>query len=440
MSAPFSQSSLAAIAARLAEPRAWEWRGAVIDWLAAGYCMVYGPSGTGKTFTLIDWSLRVAAGLPIGPYRTRQGAVIYVAAEDKAGVEQRIVAAAEAANIGFNAPVFVVTCPGPSHDDRFPDLIVEQAVAAAGGKAIAMVVIDTLGATTCESLNEDRIAARVTNNLNEIGAQLGGASVVAIHHTGKDEDRGARGAQILFDRAETFIRLSRIEAGSRALVEKQRNGQTGACLDITFGAHRVSFAPLDRGSTLVVIDQRAGEAEDDAAAAGAERGRPERKERPLTRRSTKALEALHRIGGNAGWVNVEDWRAEAIKSLAGGTRDNGRKAWHDAKAQLFGRGLVVENRDCVTVSERYTPVTSNDRNGALPGVTSVTATPLKGGGRVTPGNGIPELTPDEASEGSETIPSRISPDEGKSRPRGHAARRADRLRRRSEPSRTEAAR
>lgn len=326
MGQPLQGASLAAIAARLADPRAWEWRGAIVDWLASGYCLVFGPSGTRKTFTMVDWSLRVAAGLPVGPYRTRQGAVIYIAAEDRAGVEQRFVAASEAAGIGFDVPVYVVDRLGRADSADFADLVVDRANHVAGGQPIRMVVIDTLGASTSEGLNDDSVCARITENMIGIASRLGGASVVAVHHTGKDHERGARGAQVLIDRADTSIEMSRTPSGSKAVIKKQRNGRDGLILDIEFEGHRVSLAPLGKGETLVVARQEAGS----PSLAAPVETRAARSERPLGKSATIALVALRRLGGDDGPIEFETWRVEAMKGL------ESRKGWFDAKKALFG--------------------------------------------------------------------------------------------------------
>ena len=53
--------------------------------------MVHGPSGSGKTFVVLDWCLRIAAGLPSwNGNRVKEGGVVYLAGEGHWGTESEL--------------------------------------------------------------------------------------------------------------------------------------------------------------------------------------------------------------------------------------------------------------------------------------------------------------------------------------------------------------
>ena len=54
--------------------------------------MLFGPSGEGKSFVAIDWALSVATGLDWCEKPVAPGRVIYVSAEGRGGLGQRITA------------------------------------------------------------------------------------------------------------------------------------------------------------------------------------------------------------------------------------------------------------------------------------------------------------------------------------------------------------
>lgn len=214
MSREPASTSLAAIVRRLRNPEAWIWKGAITDWLADGFNMMFAPSSSKKSFIAVDWTVHVAAGLPVGPYAVRQGAVIYIAAEDKAGVEQRLAAAAEAIEVSFDIPVHVIEPPCRIDDPKFPDLLIGRIRSALGDDelAVAMIVIDTLRSACAGSLNDDLVAAAVANHLIAVADRLGSPSVLAIHHTGKEEAPRRLGA----DRADGRFQASRPAVLARA--------------------------------------------------------------------------------------------------------------------------------------------------------------------------------------------------------------------------------
>jgi hypothetical protein len=74
------------------EPAPIRWL--VKHWLQEeALIMVHGPSGGGKTFAVLDWSLHIAAGLPDWHgHKVKPGAVVYLAGEGHHGLRSRVAA------------------------------------------------------------------------------------------------------------------------------------------------------------------------------------------------------------------------------------------------------------------------------------------------------------------------------------------------------------
>jgi putative DNA primase/helicase len=68
------------------------------EWLIDGILpanklsVVYGASGTGKSFLALDWGLSIATGTGWQGNRVKQGGVAYIAAEKGPGYKHRIQA------------------------------------------------------------------------------------------------------------------------------------------------------------------------------------------------------------------------------------------------------------------------------------------------------------------------------------------------------------
>jgi RecA-family ATPase len=57
-----------------------------------GSAVLFGESGTGKTFTALDWSFHIGLGRPWLGRAVKQGDVVYVAGEGGSGYRDRVIA------------------------------------------------------------------------------------------------------------------------------------------------------------------------------------------------------------------------------------------------------------------------------------------------------------------------------------------------------------
>jgi hypothetical protein len=179
----------------------------------AGLAVLYGASGAGKSFVVLDMAMSLARGLPWRGKRCAQARVAYIAAEGAGGFRKRVAAYAQHHDVDLTGAPVVVLNAAPNLMDPKDSAAVAQAVQAAGGADV--IVVDTF-AQVMPGANE--------NAGEDVGKALGhckrihevtGALVVLVHHSGKDQTRGARGWSGLRAAADAEIEVVKTEAGAR---------------------------------------------------------------------------------------------------------------------------------------------------------------------------------------------------------------------------------
>lgn len=158
---------------------------------------IYGPSGSYKSFLAIDWACRVATGLPWAARKVARGAVIYVVGEGGIGVARRIRAWEQACYQGQRiTSLFRIDCPVfPASPESLREVF--EAIAHIQGQSrqpIRLIVLDTLA--RCFGGSDENAARDMGAFIQgcDILKARTGAAVLIIHHSGKDQDKGARGS------------------------------------------------------------------------------------------------------------------------------------------------------------------------------------------------------------------------------------------------------
>lgn len=205
-----------------------------VQWLIKGIVpmraivVLYGDSGAGKTFVAIDLMLAVAQGIAWRGRRIRQAGVLYVAGEGGGGLGQRADAYRKYHDVDLSAvPVSAITVGVSLLRGDATKVIEACRELTEQGNSVGLVVLDTLNRTMGggdENSSADMglfIAA-----VSQI-SQATGATVMIIHHTGKDSTRGARGHSSLRAAVDTELEL-RVDGDVQLLtVRKSRDGRDG---------------------------------------------------------------------------------------------------------------------------------------------------------------------------------------------------------------------
>lgn len=191
----------------------------------ASLAVVYGASGSGKSFAVLDMSMAIARGVEWRGRRVRQGRVAYIAAEGADGFRKRVAAYAQHHGVDLSQVPLVVLNAAPNLMEKQDAVDLARGVKAAGGADV--IVVDTFAQTT-PGANE--------NAGEDVGKALGyckrihevtGALVLLIHHSGKDATKGARGWSGLRAAADAEIEVVREATGRYLRLSKNKDGEDG---------------------------------------------------------------------------------------------------------------------------------------------------------------------------------------------------------------------
>lgn len=213
-----------------------------------GITVIYGAPGASKTFTAIDLACRVAtAGMDWQGREIERGVVIYIAGEAPLSVERRVIAWRQHHEVAGLDLVIVRAGVDFISGDATAIIELGQRIATERGQ-VAMVVADTLAATMHGNENAGEDMGRYVAACGAMRQALG-CNVVVVHHSGKDEARGARGHSSLKAATDVEIEVADEGDGQRSIkVHKSRDDVAGA----VFGARleRVEIGTNRKGRVV----------------------------------------------------------------------------------------------------------------------------------------------------------------------------------------------
>ncbi len=183
--------------------------------------VMYGASGSGKTFMALDMAAAIALGLQWRGRKVAQGRVVYVAAEASGGFRTRLRAYRKHHGRSLRGVMGVIHVP-PNFLDKKDAIDVAKSITASGGADV--VVVDTFAQV---------MPGGDENSGEDVGKALAhcrgihratGAMVVLIHHSGKDASKGARGWSGLRAAADVELEVVRGDGGRYVRLSKQKDG------------------------------------------------------------------------------------------------------------------------------------------------------------------------------------------------------------------------
>lgn len=182
--------------------------------------ILYGESNAGKTFVAMDMAFHVASGRAWGGRKTAKLPVLYIAAEGGQGARKR-AAALQAKHGGCPDFYFLMHPINLLRVDADLKPLIDTARAAAAtiGRPFGLTVVDTLSrAMAGGDENSSTDMGAMVKHLDVLRKALS-THVMAVHHSGKDRARGARGHSLLRAATDTEI-----EVADRVIsVTKQRD-------------------------------------------------------------------------------------------------------------------------------------------------------------------------------------------------------------------------
>jgi hypothetical protein len=308
----------------------------VKGWLSRrGLSMLYGPSNAGKTFVALDMAMHIAAGKPWRGCKVNGGPVLYIAAEGGAGVRNRLAAFKRERPDMASAPFMLLPIGLDLHAPGDGLAVCE----ALHDVAPALVVVDTLARSMgAGDENTAKDAAMFVRNCDLI-REATGAHVMVVHHTGKDEERGARGSSALRAAVDTEISVT-----SEGEIQCKKQRDMAYADPLHFSLRSVTLGVDEDGEPVTSAVVEASDP-------------PKKVRKPLTGKNEVAMEALYealrdhgetKSGGNfpdnRKVVHVDRWReACGVHGLTTGSSDSAaRTAFMRAKTKLMDMNEVRE--------------------------------------------------------------------------------------------------
>lgn len=319
-----------------------------------GMSVWYGDSNVGKTFAVLDLAMHVALGRPYRGREVDQGGVIYCALEGVAGIRNRVSAWMRHHWIKpverHDIPLAIVPSAINMLDTEADVPALIDAIAAASEqlrRPVKFIVLDTLSRALAggnENSPED-MGALVRSS--DLVRQACGGALAYVHHSGKDQARGARGHSLLRAATDTEVEITRPQGSQVSVIKvtKQRELEIGD--DMGFRLEVIDLGTNRRGKPLTSCVALPAEA-------------PPAATREKTPRSLQiAKQALQNAIAQHGSVvirdgvpsdrpavKIEQWRTEAYAlNISTGQDDSKRRAFDRTSVQLFTNKIASSRGD-----------------------------------------------------------------------------------------------
>ena len=177
-----------------------------------GVGVFYGDSQAYKTFVALDLLVAIASGrTEYGGRRIKKsGAVVYIAAEGQGGIGKR-VAGIRKQLPHSEIPFYLIPARprlGIGVGDKVALLHAIKSVVPEGTPIVALVV-DTFAQCLAGADENGSGTQTILGNLNDISNELR-CNVIAIHHGGKDQQKGPRGHSSLIGNTDFCWRFKRV--------------------------------------------------------------------------------------------------------------------------------------------------------------------------------------------------------------------------------------
>lgn len=328
-----------------------EW---IIDGLIPdqGFVVPYGPPKSGKTFLMLSAGLHVADGRDWFGKKVRQGAVIYIAGEGTGGLSLRLRAMRQHYGISADVPFWVIPRAVNFRNDTDVTALAKLIRDTVGEIPVRMVFLDTL-ARAMPGADE--------NSAQEVGLVVAASdwlrdelscTVLPIHHSGKDAERGARGTSALRGAWDAAFEVKSSDKGKTITmtVADQKEAEAGEemvfdMVEVVVGIGRKSLVPVLREADPDNPDKP------DTSGGGSNEN-----VRPMSGMAGTAVRCLRDlIGGPEGailpplsdlpsfdtrGVRLEQWRNAFYKLLPERNQDTRQRAFVRAKDILLQQGAI----------------------------------------------------------------------------------------------------
>jgi len=214
--------------------------------------MLYGASGSGKSFIGLDLGFHVANGREWHRMRVKQSAVLYVCLEGVDGFRKRMLTYhGELGDPGknFARQVGHVSLVKSEAGKKGADRVIEAAhiLSEEAGMPTRLIIIDTLARAMAG--DDENATAEMTNFVEKRAgyiARATGAAVLIVHHT--NAAGTARGNGSLWAGCDTVLRADRDNDRRTLIAEKVKDGTEGPLFN--YSLEQVELGEDDEGTPI----------------------------------------------------------------------------------------------------------------------------------------------------------------------------------------------
>ena len=224
-----------------------------------GFIVLYGPPSSGKTFLVLSMGFAVASGKRWLGKAVKQGSVLYIAAEAGFSLKQRVQVLRKAEGYSDDLPCHFMTEPieimnlKKAEDGK---AFIAALVKACGKPNL--IIVDTLARCFSGDENSAQHMGWFIDGIWMLQKHTG-ATVIIVHHTGKDDSFGARGSSALKGAVDTMVECKKRGDLIKIRCTKQKEAESFPEFHV-----KLTTVPLDdgRGSCVIKEYDRSGDRDD----------------------------------------------------------------------------------------------------------------------------------------------------------------------------------
>lgn len=215
--------------------------------------LLFGAPGSAKSLLALDWAMSIATGRSWQSHGVRQGPVVYVAAEAARGVPKRIRAWLKQRDVNdwSNCPIYFLRVSVQLREKRD----VGDLLATLQKKKLVprLIIIDTLA--RCFLGGEENSAKEIGEFIHgaEALSQETGATVLVLHHTGKNQDLEERGSSALQGAADTRIHIKKSGTDLNVGCRKQKEAADFETIALRLETINLDADQNQKAGTSVVL-------------------------------------------------------------------------------------------------------------------------------------------------------------------------------------------
>ena len=211
-----------------------------------GMGVIFGQSGTFKSFIALDLALHITYGMQWLGQKTIKADVVYVSAEGGGGVSKRIQAWHEARGMDWRKCSLKVVIDHITPDTDFVRL--RKEIESIGGARL--IILDTFSQIFEGDENSAESVSEFLRLLSRTLLKPLGSTIILIHHVGHSEDSRPRGSSAITANADFLYSVSRTKGERIAIFENTKMKDADLFLPVNFHASKIDLGADQDGDPL----------------------------------------------------------------------------------------------------------------------------------------------------------------------------------------------